>query len=485
MSVHLNPPNNSRVPWWQPVLFSALAGGMAWGIRGQYGHEAGAMIAGVLVSLTLIFLLCPGVSSRQAVRAAALCTVAMGIGGTMTYGQTVGLSHDREIIGNWGAWCWGMLGLAIKGGIWIGLAAFFLGLGLGGKRYSAFEMMKLVLLMLFASLVGWALLNRPHDPEHLRLPYFYFSDHWQWEPEVLARDGQEFRPEVWGGLLFALAAAVGYAVRVKQDRLARNMALWGLLAGGVGFPLGQCLQSINAWNPDFFRESFLSPVTNYFNWWNAMETAFGTIMGAFVGLGLWVNRARIDLQPDPDENPMAFWLEGLLLTIHIPALVAVVFLGGAWADGLYDYGIVMAAIPLIACINGRYWPYLQLLAITMLPIAGKTALVMIQHRGGNIEVGVAFSHFFLLPMVGATAMALWAARRNERGETTPAFIRNGLLFTTWMYFWLNHAFFDFPWPWLTWGGRTVHGMFFLICAIGISWMVYLHRHTVTDTYSEK
>ena len=34
-------------------MFSALAGGMGWGIRGQYGHETGAMIAGVLVSLTV------------------------------------------------------------------------------------------------------------------------------------------------------------------------------------------------------------------------------------------------------------------------------------------------------------------------------------------------------------------------------------------------------------------------------------------------
>ena len=48
-------------PWWQPVVFASLAGGMAWGIRGQYGHETGAMIAGVLVSLTIVAL---AVSSR-------------------------------------------------------------------------------------------------------------------------------------------------------------------------------------------------------------------------------------------------------------------------------------------------------------------------------------------------------------------------------------------------------------------------------------
>ena len=71
MSNEVNDNSESVVPWWQPVLFAALAGGMAWGIRGQYGHETGAMIAGLLVSLTLVFLLAPGATSRQVVRAVA------------------------------------------------------------------------------------------------------------------------------------------------------------------------------------------------------------------------------------------------------------------------------------------------------------------------------------------------------------------------------------------------------------------------------
>ena len=87
------------ISWWQPVLFAAMAGGMAWGIRGQYGHETGAMIAGLLVSLTLVFLLCPGASLLNVARAVALGTVAMGFGGSMTYGQTVGLTHDAPLVG--------------------------------------------------------------------------------------------------------------------------------------------------------------------------------------------------------------------------------------------------------------------------------------------------------------------------------------------------------------------------------------------------
>ena len=38
-------PANPAVSWWQPVLFAAMVSGLGWGIRGQYGHETGAMIS--------------------------------------------------------------------------------------------------------------------------------------------------------------------------------------------------------------------------------------------------------------------------------------------------------------------------------------------------------------------------------------------------------------------------------------------------------
>ncbi|MEE3052408.1 MAG: hypothetical protein VYB34_01605, partial [Planctomycetota bacterium] len=197
-------PLNPGPPLWLVMLTAAMAGGMGWGIRGQYGHETGAMIAGVLVSLVLVFLFCPGNSSIRVIRAAALGTIAMGFGGSMTYGQTVGLTHDTPLVGNWEALRWGLLGLAIKGGVWIGFAGFFLGLGLGGKRYRTRELLLLVVGMLAAFEVGCWLLNSPHDPENKRLPLLYFSDHWHWEPGVELKH----RLEVWGGLWCALVTAL-------------------------------------------------------------------------------------------------------------------------------------------------------------------------------------------------------------------------------------------------------------------------------------
>lgn len=62
---------------WNSVLrdigMCAAAGGMGWGIRGQYGHETGAMIAGVLVGLAILLRFTPNVRSLSGVRCSDVC----------------------------------------------------------------------------------------------------------------------------------------------------------------------------------------------------------------------------------------------------------------------------------------------------------------------------------------------------------------------------------------------------------------------------
>ena len=57
-----------------PVM-GVAAGGMGWGIRGQYGHEWCAMVPGVLVGFTLVFLFCRRPTSLRAARAIALTAI--------------------------------------------------------------------------------------------------------------------------------------------------------------------------------------------------------------------------------------------------------------------------------------------------------------------------------------------------------------------------------------------------------------------------
>jgi hypothetical protein len=470
------PPDPAAVPLWQPVLFAALAGGMGWGIRGQYGHETGAMIAGLLVGLVLVLLFCPHADSLLAARAVAWCMIAMGFGGSMTYGQTVGLTHDAPLISNWAALRWGMLGLAIKGGIWIGFAGAFLGMGLGGVCYRPREILLVMLGLLGLCALGIWALNEPFNPANRVLPRIYFSDDWRWEP------GADLKPrrEVWGGLLFALAGLIGYTRLRRRDLLASRLALWGGLGGALGFPLGQSLQAFHAWNLEFFRTGFWANIDPLINWWNFMETTFGAVMGAVLGLGLWLNRQRIAALRDELPPSLAPTIEWLFLAAHVVLLVAVEFMSVFWVDALYDFGLVLGLIPIVAVAGGRWWPYLLMLPVTMLPIAGKT-LRQLAHKEHAVSVVPGWALYVILPLAVTTAAAVIFARTSARPREAHTFLRPALLLATWLYFGLNFAFFHFPWPWSAWTLRTPNAIVFALCAIGLTVAVWQSRRAY---YSE-
>jgi len=442
------------------VGLASCAGAMGWGIRGQYGHETGAMIAGLLAGLVLVGLLVPGASSLAAGRAVAWCTAAMGIGGCMTYGQTVGLTHDPALVGNWPALWWGMLGLAVKGGVWIGFGALFLGMGLGGVRYSWRSLLGLVAAMLALYTLGVWLLNEPYDPARRQLPWLYFSDHWRWEPDADLRP----RRGVWGGLWCALLGALAYVGRVRRDGLAVRLAGWGVLGGALGFPLGQSLQAFHAWNPDFFAAGWAARLDVHLNWWNWMETTFGATFGALLGLGLWLHRSRIAPPREAEAPSLTPVLEWALVIVHVPLLVAAELLDLPWAGWYSDYSLVLALIPLVAVASGRIWPWLLMLPITVLPIAGKSLRHLVYEEAAFSPLA-GWVLLLVVPLVGASAAAAWANRKAQSGAPAGAVLPPLLLLCTWLYFGLNYAFFRFPWPWAPWTARTPNAIVFTVCAV--------------------
>lgn len=450
---------------WQAVLFPALAGGLGWGIRGQYGHETGAMIAGVLLGLTLAALFGRGLDPARVLRAVALGTVAIGLGGSMTYGQTIGLTQDAALVGNRAALGWGMLGLAIKGSIWFGFAGAFLGIGLGGSRPGSREMGLTLLGLMLLCLFGIWLLNEPYDPASRVLPRIYFSDDWRWEP------GTELKPrrEVWGGLLLALLGLLAWRRWGSGDALAARLGLWGMAGGAVGFPLGQSLQTFHAWNPELFRSGIWVWLDPRMNWWNWMETTFGAVAGALLGLGLWRNRGRIGdaggREPPPPADLLPAWLEASLLGAHVTLLFLAEVRSVPGVEAAYDFGLVMAFLPLVAVAGGRWAPWLVVLPITLLPIAAKTAA-----QGGADGAPLRWGLLFVLPVGTALALAWWLARQVRRGRSTARVLGAALLFTTWTYFFLNFHFFHFPWPWQPWTVRTPNALVFAGCAAGLTWL---------------
>ena len=475
----------SNFHWTQPfcaVVLAGLAGGMGWGIRGQYGHETGAMIAGMFVASVLVLLFAPQWRWANAARAIAMATVAMGVGGSETYAQSIGLTQDANLIGNAPAWRWGMIGLAIKGAVWIGFCGLFLGMGLGGVRYRPREALIGVAVLLGLYWIGAQWLNEPFDPKHQILPRIYFSADWRWLPGASLKP----RREAWAGLWLALMGAWLWAGWWRGDGLAWRLALWGVAGGAIGFPLGQTLQSYHAWHPDRFQTGIWIGLDPHMNWWNWMESTFGTVMGAALGLGVWFHRARIcetqTLEPEVTNRGGFALLPRLLLSIHLLLLVLSEFGSVRGISGIYDHGLILLWLPMILVFWDARSAVAVMLPITLIPIAGKT-FVQLVHQEQYVLLWFGVLGYLVLPILSVGILAQRLASPNRLGGTAVVPTAWALLWMSGWIWWLNFEFFHRPWPWAAWTYRTPNLLYFTFALVAMACLAVsrLRTGTVTPT----
>ncbi len=454
------------------VVLAALAGGMGWGIRGQYGHQTGAMMAGLLVSLVIVLLLGGNTSSLHVVRAAGMGAIGIGFGGSMTYGQTIGLTQDVELRGNWSALSWGMIGLAVKGGVWVGFCGALLGMGLSRLRYRTGELALLFLTLIGFLFLGLFLLNSPFDPANRQLPALYFSATWEWFP---LKEDPKPRYENWGGLLAALIALIVYLGAGKKDRVARNLALWGLLSGAIGFPAGQSLQAYHAWNEAAFVDGPLAPFGFITNWWNVMEITFGMVLGGGLGLGAWLHRGALGEWEGEDAVEVTPRVEALCVGLHGATLIAWEFLDFGPVERWADMALPVWILPLLAVVGGRRFRYAFVLPVVALPIAGKT-LRELSYKPESLLIPavVGWPVFVVLPLIVMSVVAWYSYRRAEDGEPGRTFAARALVCSAWLYYGLNYAFFRFPWPWQPPTGRTPSAVLFTICVLALTGAAWPH-----------
>ncbi|MDW8290726.1 MAG: hypothetical protein RMM06_08380 [Armatimonadota bacterium] len=327
------------------ILFPALSMCLGWGIRGQFGGETGAMVPGAMVGLALAML--AGWRGRDAVRLAAVATFACSLGGMMTYGQTVGLVQNVTD-GQYPppTYWWGLLGLAVKGGVWIGITGVFLAIATS-DRYRPREMVAMIVGMLVLGVVGVQLLNRPHHPPE-QLPLIYFSDPTSSKPRI----------EWWGGLWFALIGLMVYTGVFKKHWQAVAMALWGVLGGAVGFSFGEVLQ---AWG--MHRKPFGEEIDKWIDWWKVMEMTFGFVAGAALGVG-W---KLTGLAATPPPRITAWnrpWDDLTILLWLVPTLA--VELEVSWAEGWANLPFVWMLVGLLGSLAGAGWaPFGAGVAVTL------------------------------------------------------------------------------------------------------------------------
>ncbi len=401
------------------ILIPALAMGLGWGIRGQFGHETGAMVPGALVGLALAAVAFREIGPAEALRLGAVGALACSLGGLMTYGHTIGLVQGRTRRRTRG---WGLLGLGIKGAVWIGLTGAFVGMAAGRCAHGPWEVAALCVALAGIAWAGVRLLNRPHDPPNGQ-PAIYFSQ----------RLAERTRPEFWGGLWLALAALLVYLI-VRGDRLAVGLALFGLVGGGLGFPLGECLQS---WG--MHHAPFGPRVQRWMDWWKVMEVSFGLLAGAALGLGWLLLGASGDApqlaRQMGDMTQFAPYRVGIVSPISPPALLEALLLalwlawllmaerGPGRANAVWEASFVAIALPMALAFGGGLTPAFVVAPLLLL-VSGDNVVRQWSVREKLIQPAVAWIALALAVVTACNLARHWVEGRVD----APAW----LLLTAWV-----------------------------------------------------
>lgn len=247
-------------PPWMFIVFPSITMLLGWGLRGYIGGGPfGAMIPGALVALSLAMLLELSVEATSVL--VVFAAVGVGMGGEMTYGQTLGFLRSPDTM-----W-WGTLGTTVKGSVWGLLGGTVIGLGLIYHRLPKKTIIVAFLLLLAGMLVGFKLINQPM--------LIYFSD------------PAKPRPESWGALLvgaIAMLVFLKYKIEATDFKIIARIVVWGLIGGGLGFGLG------GFW---MVMGSHLPKEVIFQSWWKAMEFTFGMLFGAGLGIAVWLSRKEI------------------------------------------------------------------------------------------------------------------------------------------------------------------------------------------------
>ncbi len=96
------------------ILLVALSLALGWGIRGNFGHETGAMVPGALAAIAVCLLSGRKDWRRRVAFFGFFGAVGWAFGGSMSYGQVIGYTHS----GHAPSQLWGFAGLFVIGFLW-------------------------------------------------------------------------------------------------------------------------------------------------------------------------------------------------------------------------------------------------------------------------------------------------------------------------------------------------------------------------------
>ncbi len=315
------------------ALGVGLSLSVGWGIRGNFGHEIGAMIPGALAALAAVILSGRADWLERVGSFAFFGAVGWSFGGSISYMQVIAYTHSGHSL----SVIYGFACLFLIGFLW----AIFGGVGTALPAFATRAQLNALYPLVFAIFAGWCLqgflagrlIHVDPDFRH-RDPLYWYDTDWLGISVALAvtlawalvRRQFDFGASLvthlcvgwWGGFAFfvlllgwrmtpprgdnwagCLGMAVGLVVFLAGQRLHRLLYA-GLVAGlwgGFGFAFADFLKLLGVdtgWTT---------------NWHSVLEQSYGLINGlGIAAMMLAVRRVAGPVTEQP-EGPASFWAE--------------------------------------------------------------------------------------------------------------------------------------------------------------------------------
>ncbi|MFB3787501.1 MAG: hypothetical protein ACE15F_14150 [bacterium] len=307
------------------LYLSALSLSIGWGVRGNWGHEFGAMIPGALAAMAACLLSGREDWRRRVAYFAFFGALGWSFGGSMSYGMVLGYTHSAS----WPSVLYGFACLFAIGFLWGAI-------GGSGTALPAFldrERLTELFYPLSAVLLVWTLQFLAFESGLLKEDAFNWYDT-DWLAALLAVTAVATLGFIRGRFCFGshlilcmaagwwlafLLLVVGLGIRMTPPRgdnwagclgmtVALFLFLWrkgltpvvfaGLVTAffaGLGFSTAELIKLLGV------STGIVA------NWHSVMEQTFGLISGIGVAVAMIFLSKR--LPAVPDEPPVRYWTE--------------------------------------------------------------------------------------------------------------------------------------------------------------------------------
>ncbi len=328
-----------------------------WGIRGAFGHSRGAAMPGAMLGLSIAVCSLRADWWRRTAILGFLGAIGWGFAGTASYGLLIGYSQG----GSWLNSAYGYTGLFLVGGLYGGIGAALLSMGLCAPRSLLDKFLWPIVLVyctwLLLDWMGWKtwslelFAKSPELPNETKWLYDTLWLHtacslalscilwavvpkWREATSLIAilsfawfagmfllveSSGFRINPsrgDAWAGCLGMLVAWM-FRFWNQGNRVAILLIGYGTLSGGTGFVFGEFIQAIGKakWGP-----IGVFPVLQEFGYWTIMEQTLGAMMG--IGISLAAIRLIQGQVAAPVEDVPSSWFDSFALFILLGVLFA-------------------------------------------------------------------------------------------------------------------------------------------------------------------